>query len=274
MTKGKDVFFHVGMGKVASKFLQYHVFPKFRNIYYIQRTRFRHYPKIIARTNYDKYLVSNEFDRQMEEATQKIANNFSNAKIIIFLRRHDSWMASQYRRRVKNGRGYDFDEFFDIFNDNGIWKQKDLYFYDKLLFLEKIFPSKPLVLFHEDLKNHPYQTIDRIAKYLGVTYNKKDINLKAKHTSYNLKQLKFMKMLSPYLFRQSFKFSKVFFFRKIQRYYRMIFRYLVLYIAYIVPKAWMPKKDLIPKESLKKIREFYSDDWKKCKEYAEKNNKV
>jgi hypothetical protein len=274
MSKSKEVFFHVGMGKVASKFLQYHVFTKLKGIYYIQRTKYRHYPKIIANTSYSKYLVSNEFDRQMEEATQKIADNFPDAKIIIFLRRHDSWMASQYRRRVKNGRAYDFDEFFDIDNDKGIWKQKDLYFFDKLQFLEKTFKSKPLVLFHEELKNHPYKTIDRIAKYLGATYNKKDINLKAKHTSYNLKQLKFMKMLSPYLFRQTFKYSNIFFLRKLQRFYRMIFRYLVLYIAYIVPNAWIPKNDLIPKESLEKIRAHYKDDWKKCKEYAEKNNNV
>ncbi|MCK4344067.1 MAG: hypothetical protein KAX05_02190 [Bacteroidales bacterium] len=56
--KNTEIFKHDGMGKAASTFLQYNVFPKLKDICYIQRTRYRRAKKIISKGKHKKYLVS------------------------------------------------------------------------------------------------------------------------------------------------------------------------------------------------------------------------
>lgn len=270
----KTVFFHVGLGKTASKYLQYKVFPYFEGVYYIQRTKYKRFQKIIQNTDFDRYLVSNEFDRQFFREVDKINCYYSDAGIIILLRRHDSWIASQYRRFAKNGFYLPFQNFFDIENDHGAWKQSDLLFYPKLEFISKYFDRKPLVLFHEDLKNDPIAFIDRIANYVGATYDKSKISLKPRHTSYNEKQIKAMQAVSRFIFPIERKEIKNTFLRYLRRYWHMLIRYPILYFALILPSSWFSEKPLIPQDQLDKIREKYADDWQRCVEYAKKVNEV
>lgn len=62
----KQIFLHLGMGKTGTKFLQYKVFPRFRGICYVQRTRYRKWHRIIPKLDCERILASNEFDRQMK----------------------------------------------------------------------------------------------------------------------------------------------------------------------------------------------------------------
>ncbi|MCF8303610.1 MAG: hypothetical protein K9I94_10085 [Bacteroidales bacterium] len=268
----KTIFFHVGLGKTGSTYLQYRFFPFLKGIKYIQRTQYRKYQQIIARSEADKVLVSNEFDRQLERELKKMHEFDPTARIIIILRRHDSWMASQYRRQVKNGRALDFDRFLDFENDSGFWKIDEVYFYPKLQAIEKYFYHKPLVLIHDDLKKDPFAFFDRISKYLGVTYNKEDIELNPKHKSYSEKQLKIIRKFGKKYFRQQVKPSEKFYIRQLQRYYKMLFRYLVLYTAALMPKSWAGEDPLIPEEQLERVRKFYEKDWEQCLEYANSIN--
>lgn len=275
MNKNKTIFFHVGLGKTASKYLQYRVFPYFKGVYYIQRTRYRKYPKIIKNTEYPKYFVSNEFDRQLERELDKCKSHFNDAKVIMLIRKHDSWLASQYRRKIKNGSSFMFNEYLDLENDNGFWKISDAYLYPKIEAVLKTFPnSKPLVLLHEDLRKDPLAFIDKIARYMGVEYDKNTINLTPKHTSYSEKQLKFIRKHSKKLFNQKFQYSKKYYVRKLQRIIRLIYRYAVLLVGYMAPKSWIPQGDLIPKEDLAKVAKFYEADWNKCLDYIKNNRPV
>jgi len=265
--KKKEIYFHVGLGKTGSTYIQYKFFPKLKGIYYIQRTKYKKSIDIIINTNYDKYLVSNEFDRRLEQEVTKYSKVFPDTKIIMVLRRQDSWIASQYRRFVKNGYSKSFDEFIDLKNNNGEWKQEELYFYPKIQMIETIMNSKPLVLFYDELKNKPLDFFDRIAKFMNVDYDKNDISLIPKHKSYNEKQLKVRRYLNKY-FSGHIKESKIRFIKILQKFFIIMpFRYLILSLALLVPKGLVPKQDLIPKDSMDKIKEFYSDDWNKCLNY-------
>ena len=62
-THQPEIYFHVGLGKVASTYLQHRFFPRLKGIHYIKSTRYRRSPQIIKDTNYDKYFISREFDR-------------------------------------------------------------------------------------------------------------------------------------------------------------------------------------------------------------------
>ncbi|GAB3331352.1 hypothetical protein GCM10027429_09570 [Marivirga atlantica] len=265
-----QLFFHVGLGKNASTFLQQRFFPKLKEIHYTQSNIYRFFPKIVAQAKHSKYLFSREFDRQFYIETNKIADLSKDANIIIILRRNDSWIASQYRRYVKNGGKQTFSEFIDLENDNGEWKQKDLYFYPMLEHLQKNFNTKPLILFYDDLKKDAEAFLDRIAGYLNASYNIADIDLSVKHSSYSEKQLKFIFKHGPFDKSKSYKTNN-----RIAGYLNYRSKWLVNHIYLALAKR-LPEidknKKLITQNELEKVEEFYREDWQKCIEFAQKHS--
>ena len=266
-----SIYFHVGLGKVASTYLQYKFFPKLKGVHYVQRTRFRKYATIVPQVKADKVLFSREMDQQLEREVARFSKHFPDTYPILLLRRHDSWIASQYRRYVKNGGPKSFDEFFDIEENKGFWTYEDLYFYPKIQILEKYFTQKPLVLFHDQLKEDPHYFFQRIANYIGATYSEEDISLAAIHKSYNQKQLKVIHGFSQFLFKKEPVWSDNIIVNWFQRRSRLLACYAILYPALLVPESWVSKEPLIPEERHARIREVFEEDWQKCLEYAGKN---
>ncbi|MCF8335612.1 MAG: hypothetical protein K9H65_03320 [Bacteroidales bacterium] len=266
--KDFELFCHVGLGKTASTFLQYKFFPRLKGIHYIQRTRYNRFDKVVSRKKHAKYLVSREFDRQFEREVKKIAEKYPRAHIIIVIRRNDSWMASQYRRYVKNGGLQPFENFVDIENDQGLWKKKDIYFYNKLRMIKDLFETWPLVLFHDELKQDAYGFFDKLAWYMGVDYNRNRIDVDPSHKSYSDKQLKILRRFNRRWFGKDFEGSG----NKVRHYIRFrlrwLFNHLILYIAAFLPERYAGTEPLIPAGHLGKIREHYANDWKRCREFA------
>ncbi len=260
--KQPEIYFHVGLGKTASTYLQYAFFPKLNGVHYVQRTRYRFYDEILRKREYDKYFFSREFDQQLEAEVSRFAQTYPYARPIIIFRRHDGWIASQYRRYVKNGSSRTFKEFFDVESDMGIWPRKEATFVPMLDILEKYFEDKPLILFHADLKKDPYGFFDQIAGFMGATYAREEISLKPVHASYNEKQLKIMRRLAKYFFRQDPGWSEIRLFRWLQRRLRLLGCYLILYGALLVPDRWVDPKPLIPPEELKRVRRYFEADWR------------
>ncbi|MCZ7599032.1 MAG: hypothetical protein M5U09_16860 [Gammaproteobacteria bacterium] len=120
------VFFHAGLGKVASTYLQKRVFPALDGICYIPRDRFRSHARIVARAEHDRYLISRECGKRLEPRLEEIHRLYPDARILLFFRRHDEWIASHYRRYVKNGGGRDLDGYLDLDGDEGIWTRDQL----------------------------------------------------------------------------------------------------------------------------------------------------
>lgn len=262
-----ELFFHVGLGKTASTYLQNKVFNRFKDVVYIHPTKYRKYQKIIETSPGKKIFISREMDRQLEREVKKFAEKYPDTKTIIVLRSNEQWIASQYRRFLKNGYPYTFKEYFDIENDQGYWKIQDATFYPKIEILEKYFTQKPLVLFYEDMRKDTFAFIDKIANYLGVEYDKNTISLEPHHTSYEEKQLKVMLKFSKFLFTKDPKYTGSYFNTWIRRRSRMLLCYIILYSALLIPGFLISKKPLIDKSELEKIKNYYSEDWKKCKEW-------
>jgi hypothetical protein len=267
-----EIYFHVGLGKVASTYLQYRFFPKLLNVHYIQRTRYKKAQSIIEKTNHAKYLVSREFDRQLEQEVARFAQDFPNARPILLLRRHEEWIASQYRRKVKNGESRPLEEFLDLTNDRGRWQIRDLYLMPKVRALEQAFSHKPLVLFHDDLKNAPFAFFDALADYMGATYNLDAISMKPFHASYSHKQLKVMRKWGSRVFNKKRQLPQQAVAKWFKRRSEMLVSYLILYSALLMPDAWVRNETLYSQAYLNKIREYYQDDWEQCVQYARANN--
>jgi len=263
-----EVYFHVGLGKVASKYLQFSVFPKFKNIHYIPTRSFYRCIPEIRKGKYPSYLVSREFDNQFEREVRKFAEEFPDAHPILLLRRHDDWIASQYRRAAKNGFTAPFSEFTDLEKNTGRFNRESLDFYGKIMLLEQLYSHRPLVLIYDDLLQDRWAFLDKIAAYCNASYDRKDIPVKAKHTSYTEKQIRFMQWLSKFIPFKNPNYSKTGIIKFFQRIPVMLYRYSILYTAIIIPKKWLVKGPLIPPEELAKIREATKEDWEKCLHFA------
>ncbi len=270
-SESKQIFFHVGLGKTASSYLQYKVFPYFKNIEYIHRNpRYHRAAKIIAKGKSEIYLISREFDIQMEREVKKIADVYPDTRAIILFRQHDGWIASQYRRFVKNGYTIPFNEFFNLKENQGMFKKDNLSFYNYIKILEKHLNPKPIVLFYDDLRKDPLAFFDYIARQIGTTYNKKDISLKSKHSSYNEQQLKAIMRVSKKIDIRRHHLKKSFYI--FRRFYTNMIRYSTLYVSKYLPGSWFSKEPLIDPVYLKQVRDYYEADYQKVLEYAKKNN--
>ncbi len=264
------IYFHVGLGKAASTYLQHSVFPIFQDIHYIHRNRYRSSVKIIARGGHNKYLMSREFTRGFEKKIKTFLDRHGDANTypIIVFRRHDGWIASQYRRYVKNGGTAEFEQFIDIENDGGIWSKHELDFYARIETLERCFGRPPLVLFYEDMREDTFTFFDTLAGYMGARYDRDQLPTGTVHKSYSEKQLHVMRGFCRWLFKSNTRNPQDTHVGWLRKRLRMLGCYCILYPAVLAPKSWTPAKPLIDPYSLKRIREVYTDDWEKCREYA------
>ncbi len=274
MSDQLEIYYHLGLGKVASTYLQHRFFPKLKGIEYISTRKYRSYAQIIKSKASGRYMLSRENDRQLEYEVEKFAREFTDVKAILIFRRHDSWLASQYRRFVKNGLSLSFEEFIDIDENKGYWDKKELDFYAKIETIEKYFDHKPLVLFHDEIKTDSIAFFDKICAYIGASYDKKDIDLRPFHKSYNEKQLLFMRGIGKYIlpFGRSYHPNRII--SNFQRYWRMLIKYPILYLALLLPKGLFRDQQLIDPAHMKRIREQWEADWNKLEDYAKKNNPV
>lgn len=271
MSQQKEIFYHLGLGKVASTYLQHRFFPKLQGIEYLDTSKYRSYVSILNKRNDGRFLLSRENDRQLEREVKKFANNYTDVKTILIFRRHDSWIASQYRRFVKNGLSIPFEQFIDLKDNKGYWDKAELDFFRKIEVIEANFEHKPLVLFHDEIKENPFAFFDRIAAYLGASYNRAEIDLRPFHKSYNTKQLLFMRAVGKYVlpFGRSYHSNRII--ATFQRFWRMLIKYPILYVGRILPNGLF-KGELIKEEHLNAIRLSFDEDWKKLHDYAKKNN--
>ena len=275
-----EIFFHVGLGKTGTKYLQFDFFPKLKGVFYIRPTLYRKSPYIIkflvefCRLS-KPILVSREFDVQLEDEIKWFQKSLLKAglkntkvKCIVVVRRHDEWILSQFKRFLKNGYHITFDDFFN-FSDTGIFKTHDLFFTRKIEAIREVFRTEPLVLTYDTLREKPLLFLKAIAKFVGVYPDTiqddffSKISLKPRHTSYSEKQLTFAWFISTlinYLPPQN----------PIKKYLVVYpIRYGTLWIGRLIPNIPAMQKarlKIFPsKERLKKIRAFYKEDWEECR---------
>jgi hypothetical protein len=266
---GQLVYFHVGLGKAASTFLQYAFFPKLQGIRYLQRTRYRQAPAWLARQPAGRYLISREFDQQLERECTWFRDSVADRPglrivPVVVLRRQDGWFASQYRRHIKNGSALAFREFIDARADQGLWKLSDGFFLPKLLFLERCFGQAPVVLLYEDLRADPAGWLRHLASQLGAAFDPGAIRLDNVHASYSEHQLLVMRQFSRRWFPNPIAHGQT---SWLARRARLLSCYAVLYAARLLPARRYPGP-LIPPAELAELQQVYEADWEEACRYS------
>lgn len=269
MDKGKQIYFHVGTGKTGTTYLQMKVFPFVKGIHYIPTNRYRRIFEILKASSEPRILVSREFDRQMEREVSKFAKHYSECtQPIVVFRRQDSYIASQYRRFVKNGYQGDLKSFLDLEKDEGFFKQEHLTYMDTIQLLEKQFGKKPLVYFHEDMKKDQRAYVEKMLSDIGASVDYDSISQRSFHTSYSEKQLKALRAFAKVVPMEKKRVFKNGILHFLNRCVRGPLRYAVLYTAKALPDSFFSKEPLISKEELEEVRVFFEKDWKEVKSYA------
>lgn len=257
----QKIFFHVGLSKTGSTFLQQQIFPKLKGIHYVPTVKYRKALDLIPKITTDKVLVSREFDQQFEQEIKKFSTEYPDAYPIIVFREPGSWAVSNYKRFVKNGHPISFTEFIDIQKDEGLFKIQDFTYSRYLELLDKHFAQKPLVLLYEDLRQNPQEFIQRIADYLDIGIDLKQLNLNPNHVSYSEKSLKLVRKLS----------SKIQFQKQLEVHrkpkgflynlYANIIRYSILYGSKLFPNSWFPQEEFVNDKEVEAVKAYFKDEW-------------
>ncbi len=268
--KSPAIFFHAGMMRTASTFLQKTVFPELTEIHYISKRQYGKVHEIIAESDAERILVSFELNNALFfPHLENFARKYPAAGIILVLRRQDEWITSHYKRALKNGFHEDFRKYFDVEKDSGRWKHEDLLYYPKLKWVQQQFAKAPLVLFHHELRDNPQLFLKKILQYTGAD-STGNISFKPRHTSYSEKQLLFKRWINHNtIFKERFGEEE----SQLRKVSNKFLRYILLHLPLVIPFN-TNQQELVPKSDKEKIREVYRADWEQCKVFAKQNNPV
>ncbi|MGR3809772.1 sulfotransferase domain-containing protein [Jiulongibacter sp. NS-SX5] len=264
-----EIYFHVGVERTGTKFLQKRIFPKYKSVHFINKDRYADAKEIILRKEHSRYLVSMELNlnSHFEVEVRDFLSAFPNAKIIMVMRPISGWVISHYKRIIKNGFNLTLEQFWSAKGES-VFEPNELYYFPKIELLEKLTKTPPLYLLHPDLISDPKAFLRRIADYLGEPFNEEELDLSPVHKSYKERQLKALQLAMKYVNIARQKPYKNELRNRIYRLRVDLIRYLVIYLTPFIPKAWLKSGAFVSKEQKEQIKTFYQKDWQKVLEFV------
>ncbi|KPM49806.1 hypothetical protein [Jiulongibacter sediminis] len=266
-----EIYFHVGVERTGTKYLQKSIFPSYKKLHFINKDRYPEAKEIILKKEHKRYLVSMELNlnSHFEVEVNDFLSAFPQARIIMVMRPLSGWLVSHYKRIVKNGFNIRFDE---LWNQNGesVFDPEEIKYRPKIEFLESKTQYPPLYLIHGDLRKNPLEFLKKLADYVGEEFDESTVSLKPVHTSYNDRQLKALRWVMKYV---NISRSKPYSSDLRNRFYRLrvdTIRYVVMYLAKIVPDSFFSNQPLISKKEKEEVADFYQEDWQAVLDFLEK----
>lgn len=268
-----EVFFHVGAGRAASRWLQERVFPHFRGVRYVPRTRFRQSANVVRRGGDLPVLVSRQLGyREFTPSVAWFAHEVPYARPILVLRHHDEWLKSVYLREIKELRYVPFEAFVDFERDEGVRPQSSALFRERIRVLEDHFEHRPLVLFFDRLVADPRAFVRTIADYVGASYEETRISFRPSNRSYRDRQYRFLREVRrrwPVKRREEPAPA-------VLRWLRVRSRRLAWHagvaLGRVAPERILSSDPLLTDQQLARVRAFYEADWQACVDYARRYN--
>ncbi|WP_419162232.1 hypothetical protein [Candidatus Palauibacter sp.] len=268
-----EIFFHVGAGRAASRWLQERVFPHFRGVRYVPRKQFRRSAKLIAERGDLPVLVSRQLGyREFTPSVQWFARSAPEARPILVLRRHDEWLRSVYLREIKELRYVPFETFIDFERDVGVRPQSSALFRDRIQVLEHHFTHRPLVLFFDQLVADARGFVRTIADYVGATYDEGAISFRPANRSYRDRQYRFLREVGRLRPQQRPERSANPALRWVRVRRQRLAWHVGVALGRVAPERILSPEPLLHDEQLERARAFYEADWQACVEYAEAHN--
>lgn len=266
-----EIFFHIGIERTGTKYLQKRIFPTYKNLHFINKNNYLNAKEIILKKEHPRYLVSMELNLNdhFETEVEDFLDAFPNAKIIIVLRPIDEWLVSHYKRIVKNGFDLSFSE---LWNEKGgsIYNPEDIFFMKKLRFLELKVKEKPLILLYDELKKSPISYLEKIAKYVGEGLNKDNLDFRRVHSSYSTKQLKSLQLVMRHMKIARIKPYNNSLGNGLYRFKVDSIRYSVMYMSKIIPDVFFNNNPIVDYKEIQRVKQYYANDWDETMKYIKR----
>lgn len=270
------VFFHVGLPKTASTFLQRNIFPHFKGIQFVKKHDFKHHEKIISTTTAPAVLLSIELDLDGAsgyEKMAKIAKDYPGSIPIIVFRQHGSWVGSKYKYYLRKHGTLSFEEYFNMDTHDGVLTDKNLQFFEKIELLQEHYRQRPLVMFQEEFKNEPIKAIKILSDFVGATFNEKDLKISNVKTSYSEHSLYYVRKLNRW-YKYDHSSYKTYFSRTLYKKVSGGVLHTVAFFTGLFEPNKEKAKKVLPKASVKRINDKYASDWQRCIDFAAETREV
>jgi hypothetical protein len=255
-----NITFHLGLEKTGSTFLQLNIFRNLSGIRYHRKSRFKYFQDIILKAPESKHFFTFETDRELPFNVDKIARVLPYANVFLILRRHDSWLASQYHYHIRKHGFLTVQEFFDLENDAGFRKKQELLLRPKIDYIETHMKGRVLFLNFGELKSDPAAYVQRIVSFLQADLDPTADIHRARKKAFSLKQNRIlMKFNRFYRYQKAETSSR--FLNKVHYKYREFLLHTVAFLARFVPQSLVSQEPLIPKGYLEEVRAYYEEDW-------------
>ncbi|GAB4394857.1 MAG: hypothetical protein Tsb0032_23880 [Kiloniellaceae bacterium] len=170
-----NFYFHVGLHKTASTYLQRMVFPYWPGITYLRHRNVEYFLRL---PEGKRYLVSCEglsgatFAPLAERrrGLERLAEMFPGANVMVGFRPHGGFVASLYSQYVRYGGQATFDGFFSLTapQDQVIWRREDLCFRDLIECMETAFGKPPFVFQMSELRSNREALLADMAAFMGT----------------------------------------------------------------------------------------------------------
>jgi hypothetical protein len=267
--KPAAVFFHLGLTKVASTYFQKLVFPSLEGVRFFPKHQFGRYRELAETPAEGKFLFSTEKDRRIVEAVEEIVSVWPDAKIILFVRRHDDWPLSRYKYRIRKLGGEHFTEFFDLDGDTGLWKRDTLLLRPKIEAIERLCKTPPLVLSYDLLREDPEAFLTRLTSFMGTRIMANVRRSRPVNRAFSEKQLIVLRRWNRFHSYRAGK-NEHSVSGKIRRRYFEYLLHMVAFVARFIPMVLIREKRFLTaadEQELQRIRAYYADDWAFSSEY-------
>lgn len=264
------LFFHVGLHKTGTTFLQQAVFPLWRGIEYITWPNL----ELFLRMDSDKtYFVSREglsgqnwaHHNARDSALRRLSELFPDAKILISFRKHSGYIVSSYRQYLQRGGPLDFRGYFDIASDRGFMKKEDFLFRKKIESIERSFQHTPFVFLHSEISTNLDDLLLAIQSYVGGKAPSADEIPNKRFNAgvgyYPAILLRWLNAKSVSQFNPDGKYDLN---NKILARFRLTPRHIC--------RNWLsflPKRRFLSADEVDEIDAYYKDDWQFVSKYAE-----
>lgn len=263
-TQIPPIYFHLGLPKAASTFLQKMIFPNLQNIEFGGKRDFYTYRESVPN---NPKLFSTEKDNGLLEELDLIKAKFPQAKILIVFREPSDWMVSKYKYYLrKHGHLHANAYYQRVLLPEII--QSENFFTEVCESVSQNFKDY-LFLDQATLRQNPDKFYGRLALFFeqeNITPPQEKIINRA----FNAKQLVMLRKLNNlYPYKARTGNSKLL--NKIHYKYREFLLHIIANLSLLVPSNTGDFLDEL-EEFRSFIKDRYAKQWSKTKSYIDKND--
>ena len=256
---GENHYFHLGMHKTASTYLQNVIFPQLNGVRFFRKSKFKQYkitgPEI-------KALFSHEEDIFLIQALHRLKADRPKANVFLIVREPSEWVVSKYKYYIRKHGYYNFKDFYEKIFLRRVENPKQFYS-EGLSTADQLFENT-LFLDFEWIKRDYTQLIKPILQFLKLDTNTHYKN-KIVNQAFSLQQLTILRRFNAmYKYRKAQTKSKIL--NKIHYKYREFLLHIVAFFALFIPVKTKDFKTEI--ESMIPIIKWdLGEDWAFVKEH-------